>query len=338
MLKLQKAFRYLSKRSLPFVFLLFTIVYTSDCFSSPSSDALLGAPVFSKNQSIFSYNRLSVGNDFLDRNSKKLVVMPECVGSNTITKLKNIDVDYESYNCNLYFEQSIWDMRVSFNGGLVTTGGGVFDSLIESYHEGLGLPNGERGGTPENRFSAEGIAPNGARYSISESDLILLDPQVSLTIPLNVNDFFKKKLFLDVSATIPFGFGQFGINKPEMKSSLVYQNKYGKRLSYLGGLSGVIHLDDMQFGARYDRYSYGLFGSVQYLMFENFAIFLQNVVSSNFESKFTDLENHFWYLDAGLRFPVSDQDVVEFAVRENPSPSAGTVDVSVIVRYIISNF
>lgn len=309
-----------------------------NCWSSPAENPLLRALVFSKNQSIFSYNRLSVGNDFLDRSSYQTFIMPECIVSNTITRKTNLDIDYESYNCNFYFEKSIGNSRFGINSGFVTTGGGVFDSLIESYHQALGLPNGERGGTPENRYSAEGVAKDGRPYQISESDFSIIDPQFSLSVPLDFNKFFTDNLFLDLSATIPTGLGQLGINKPEFKSGVIYLGVLGDKVAFSLGVTGILHLDYKQYGASYDPYSYGGFTSVQYQIFEDSAVFLQNVISSNFESKFTELKNHFWYLDVGLRFLVRDKDLIEVIVRENPSPSAGTVDVSFILRYAVSSF
>jgi len=315
------------------VILLFLISSAFFVSADETSD-LLRPPVFSKNQFIFSYGRLTPGNDFIDRSSTDSLVMPECGITNTITRDDKRDVDYESIACSLYLERSIYGVRTSLNGGFLRTGGGVFDSLIESFHQSFGFPNGSRGRTSEHRYNVNGVTSSGGTFDIPASDFSIVDPQISFSIPLNLGKEGGEGLYIDLSSSIPISSGKFSLDKPDLKTTLSYLSNYASGFAYQFGTSALAHLDQEEHSVSYDQFSVGAFGSIQILVLDKFSFFIQNVVSSNIENNFLGLASYYWYADFGVRYPLASGSVLEFILRENPSPSSGTADASMFLRLI----
>ena len=320
---------YSLKSSFPF---LFFIIFISSVFAQ--EEDLLRAPVFSKNQFIASYGRLTPGNDFIDRDSRKSDFLLECGATNTITRIDKLDVDYESYNCNIYAETQIKGIRTAINTGLLRTGGGIFDSMIESYHQALSLPNGSRGRTPENRYAASGTTSNGSYFDILSTDVSVIDPQISLSLPVYKSEDLNEEIYFDLSTTLPLSSGRFALDSPDVKTSIVYLNKFSRSLNFMFGTSFVLYTDQNEHNINYPSSTLGAFGSVQYALNDSFSIYMQNVISQSLERDFLALYNYYWYLDIGFRFKAFKGQVFEYVLRENPSPGSGTADVSMFLRYV----
>lgn len=322
--------------------LLLLICKEGYCDSSASSQLASSAPVFSRDQFIFSYGRVGVGNDFIARDSKQSNALAECAASNTITRLKGMDVDYESYYCTLMYETDILGARVSLQSSLLHTTGGFFDSAIETFHQALHLPNGSRGRTEEDRFSAQ-VTQNGQTVSLERSSVSFLDPQLSLS--KKITSFSQTAVYLDFSTTLPLNESQYSLSLPELKSSIVLDTTVSDDFYMLFGSSVIFHLDDTQYGLAYDPFSAGIFITTQWILSDSIlprglyflnesTVFTQNVFSTNNQQKFTNLYWYYWYLDVGMRIPTYEGQALEIILRENPSPGSGTVDVSLMLRYI----
>lgn len=334
------------KKRVPFILCTLFFMFLSNLSIAEdynSKDQLLTPPVFTRDQFVFSYGRVGVGNDFISRKSSTSQALFECAASNTITRLKSIDVDYESYYCNLILETSIYKNRISLQSAFFRTGGGVFDSAIESFHEAFTMPNGSRGRTEENRYSAS-VMQGEDSISLSKTSLSFVDPQISIS--REVFEFSESsKLFFDISSTIPLNESDYSLSSPEIKLSLIFDSRLSSDFAYLFGVSGIYHSDRRQHGLEYNSDTVGFFLTTQwdlsdssianiFSFFESTTFFTQNVFSTNNQESFTNLYWYYWYLDVGFRVHTLNDQFFEIILRENPSPGSGTVDVSLILRYI----
>ena len=245
--------------------------------------------------------------------------------------IENLISIMRAYTCSGYYQRSISGVKVSINGAFYRTGGGVFDSMIESYHQGLRLPNGARGRTPENRYNVSGISQSGEKYNIQSSDFGFIDPQFTISIPLS-QDAASGNYFIDLSSTMPLSLGQLSYELPELKANLVFESIRENGIAYSVGLSGLVHADRNENGLNYLPFSTGAFASVQAGISNNLAIISQAVLSSSLERNFPGFYEYTFYLDFGFRYLIEKNRTIEFIVRENPSPGKGTVDVSGFAR------
>jgi hypothetical protein len=308
----------------------FIILIPFPIYADQSLD-ILRPPTWTKNQFILSLGRLSTGNDFIDRYSNSLNYNIECAVTNSAAKNTNFFIDYESDYCGFYLENSYKKARFSINTGAVRTGGGVFDSSIETFHGIFNFPNGSRGRIQENDYNVNGNLQSSGRYDVSQTDFAIIDPQLSISYPIYENH--ESKLFIEGSSTIPLSSQEFSLTKPDFKLNLVFEKRKENSYAYQFGISNVLHLDRNHNSIPSDLLSYGSFVSVQFQFVDSIVFLIQTVVSSSLQNNLPGFYDYEIYLDTGIRFKIIDNNLIDLILRENPSPGNGTADVSLILNF-----
>ena len=235
-------------------------------------------------------------------------------------------IDAETRELSLNLKRLISDdLEFSFSLPLYWQGSGVFDSFIFDWHKFWGLPQGPRASTGNSEYNVSGLSSR--NFDIEQTEVKFGDTILGLKKLISTGSDALPAVSASVEARLPTGSNAFSPGSIDLTLDLLLSKKYNDLVLYSGIYYSYFHNQFFN-DIRYKQDRYGGFMTFEYLYSERLSLLFTLLASSNLTSDIELFPNHQVYADFGFKYGLNQNLELELNLRENPTPSKGSSDVS----------
>lgn len=203
---------------------------------------------------------------------------------------------------------------------LVWRGAGFADSLIDSWHQAFGLPEGARQFVPDDTFQIFGENQDGSEFSLTKTGFSLA--------PLRLGSRFMTEYFTaGLFAGLPTGRAEFSARSADFQGAIYKDIKLKNLALYFGG-AYTYFTDTSINNLRFQHNNLFAYSGLGLPLNEKTDIYLGLLYNSALVKDVIAFPDYGIYLDSALRFRLENNFYVNILLRENPLPARGTTDVT----------
>jgi hypothetical protein len=237
-------------------------------------------------------------------------------------------VDAESREFSLSLAYGVnRDLELNIELPVRWQGGGVFDGLIEDWHDYFGLPQGGRDEIDHDQFQIFGDLTNGQRFRIERKgtevgNVTLIGRYAALRspeLPVTVETIFS----------LPTATGGSGHDGIDTGLGLVSMSGW-RDLNIFMGVAGFYATDPAFEDLKYRRWWGQGFTTLEWML-EEYSLTTGLFYSSGKVDNIQNHNHHVLYLDIAVVVDISTQTKIELLLRENIDPGDSSSDFAVML-------
>ncbi len=253
------------------------------------------------------------------------------ISNNYILVKKKYRIDGEYRIANINYRYSIFDnLELGANIPLVWRGGGNLDSFVDEFHKKLGFPRGERRGKPKNKFGIYGLNKDDSAFGLNKTGSEIGDLTLSAKYLLTSGNIQKPAWSILSEIRLPTATEEsYGQDSVDITLGVIGSKSYMPWSFYWGG-AYLYYADTFLRNIEYKRHHFEGFLGVEYEFSEKLSFNVATYIASDLMESIQMFPEYAIYLDTGLKYEITPKNIFEFLLRENPYPSKGTADFSVI--------
>lgn len=249
------------------------------------------------------------------------------------------DVDTESSRTAINFDVGVTNkIDIGLEATYLIQYGGIFDSIIQKFHNFFGVPNAGRNEVENNQFALNVENKNGIWIDMNKPVSGFGD--ITLKAKFNLSELLKKSLYLSLqpAVKIPVGNSDYLLSSGKFDFALnLLAEKTGNNYGLYINL-GWLHLSKPEnlyiFEFTENLFSYVL--SYEWIVGEDWSIYIQaDGSSSPYKSGYHLLDDNSCTINLGFKYKLNENSLIQFAFSEELFTFAAT-DVSVILALVFN--
>lgn len=227
-------------------------------------------------------------------------------------------------------------LEISITTVLEWQDGGITDHFIYEWHDTFGLPQGDRNNPAikDNSFNLNGRNQDGSSFKIKDKGFNFGDITLGAKYLLSEGATAAPTFAISSFLRLPTATDYYQQDAIDIGANLLGAKRFSDFVIY-SGIGYVFIGDDFEQGVKFKHHQGFAFLTLEYDLYESLGLI---VTYSGYTSAIDELKkfpDYQTYLDFGVKAGAFDNSTFEIAVRENPFPTHGTADISLILGYKI---
>lgn len=241
-------------------------------------------------------------------------------------------IDAEIRTLQLEYYQGVGSgFEFGFRIPLVWKGGGTLDNSIDSFHRFFGFPEGGREKVPNNDYTVAGVNLDGSIFSFDETGSELGDLTLASKYEISRGDERLPAISAVLNLRLPTATNQeYSSNAIDLEGALLSSKRWGSFAVYAGAAYAYFSDTDLN-NLQYEQNHFSGFLNLEYALTENISLDIGTTIYSRLVKEVYDFPGYAVYLDTAGKIKLSESTVLELLLRENPSPTEATADVTFLL-------